>query len=175
MSSSFKGENDNFHAEARVFGPSRSSLLRPVLVVLCAWILVVIALRLIGRSDSTFGQVAIACMLLALTLTGANAILRLWTVGVRFEPQGVVLRRGFPKWRPVVVPWHDIADVNVTGYGLLRRRSLVVEDADGRHTEVRDVAAPEKAASLIRDRMGQFQGVAALLGGLSALGRTGRG
>lgn len=175
MSSSFKGENDNLHAEARVFGPSRSSLLRPVLVVLCGWIVVVLALRLMGRSDSTFGQVAVACMLLALTLTGANAILRLWTVAVQFEPQGVVLRRGFPRWQPVVVPWHDIAAVSVSSYGLLRRRGLVVEDADGRHTEVRDVATPDKAASIIRDRMGQFQGVAALLGGLSAIGRTGRG
>lgn len=175
MSSSFKGENDNFHAEARVFGPSRSSLLRPVLVALFAWIVVFLALRLIGLSDTTFGHIAIACMLLALTLTGANAILRLWTVGVRFEPQGVVLRPGFPRWQPVVVPWHDIAAVSVSGCGVLRRRGLVVEDADGRHTEVRDLTTPDKAASIIRDRMGQFQGVAALLGGLSALGRTGRG
>ncbi|MBL8584195.1 MAG: hypothetical protein JNL61_18475 [Rhizobiaceae bacterium] len=128
-----------------------------------------------GRGGTGFGAFVSAMALLAVCLTGVRALLRLWTVGVTLEPNVVVLGRGFPYRHPVVVAWHMVADVATAGSAAWSGRALTVEDADGHMIMVRDLADADRAAELIRTRMGQFRGVATLLDGLAARGRTGRG
>jgi hypothetical protein len=165
-----RGENDNERAVATAFGPSAYSLFLPAVVILAGYALFVLAWWAAGRGDGLVAQLGLIAASVAVPLLVIHAVLRLKTVSVRFEPRGLVLAPGFPSPGEFAVAWHDIADVDVTGGRLTGGRTLVVEDSRGHRIVVRGLAGAEEAATLIRARSGQFQGVAVLLGGLSAMG-----
>ena len=171
-----RGENDNERAVATAFGASVISLFLPPILLFGLTALLAFALFASGHGISLIGG-GFAGLLMMTLLLSVRALLRLQTVSVRFEPGGLMMAPGFPSRGQFGLAWHDIADVHVQA-GLAGRltgaRTLVAQDVRGRTLEVRDLADAEEAATLIRARIGQFQGVAALLGGLTAMGGRGR-
>jgi hypothetical protein len=175
MSLPIQGENDNRRASATVFGASRLSLFLPTLVVLVGYGLLLLVLSAAGHAGGPIARICLIVLIVGVPVIAVYAALRAATLGVRLEPHALVLLRGFPARRPVLVPWQDVAEVSVVGRFFARAGTLVVEDVQGTRTAVHDLKSADEAAILIRARIGRFQGVAALLDGLSAIGRRGSG
>lgn len=174
MSPRLQGENDNRRTAATCFGPSRFRLFVPTALVACGYGILYLALRTMDASDGPVAKVSLLILAAGVPLIAAYAFLRALTIAVRLEPHALVLARGFPALHPVALAWHEVADVSVLE-SRFSGSALIVEDTQGTRVMVRDLAGAEQAASLIRARLGRFQGVAALLDGLSEMGRRGSG
>jgi hypothetical protein len=175
MSSPIQGENDNTQAGVMAFGPARLALFLPALAIAVSYGVLMLVLWAGGWTNGSFARLCLLVLLIGVPLLVAHAGLRAITVGVRLEPRGVVLSRGFPARGAIILGWHEIADAGASGRGFFGGHTLQVEDTSGGRTSIHDLARADEAAALIRTRIGGFKGVATLLDGLSAMGRRGSG
>ncbi len=150
------GEVDPGRENTLLFQPSWFALFLPTAVIATGYAVALGVLQLLGKGDGAFARLCIVVLALGVPLLLANALLRYFTIHIRFLSDTIIVHPGFPRRNAREIAYPLIRDVRVSqgmSGKLSNSGTLILELVTGQRVAIGDLAEPHKVESAMELRL----------------------